>query len=418
MLNIKKILCQDFCPGLNRYVYWLKQPFGWIAIGAVAALPVALSVSSSGWWVLASCLALVAIQLVWPWLQIKACDCQIIFDRPRAVEGEEIPVQLKITNRGPFPVWGMAIEKGFTQSHASSQATEAVEDPNINVTLAYVPAFSSNTYEWKFLPSQRGVFPIEPPRISTGFPFGIWTSSKVVDVRRPLIVWPRTEQHGHLPQTDASGSSDCGNFEDRAGDQGDILGSRLWRPGEPLRMVNWAQTAKSQEDLIVIERQSTTQRRARLLLDPTPCSDAKRTEEIGEWQIRIMASIAKELHQHRYNLQVITGATPKTIGSSFASLKSWFDELAHLDLKELAGYPELPRIRADATTWLVTANRAHARLAQQMPNVRPVILVTDDSPPVDYCPRSLTLNIDRPGLSPFQQLYFNSRTSHVTKQAG
>ncbi|MCP4082537.1 MAG: hypothetical protein GY743_20090, partial [Planctomycetaceae bacterium] len=116
MLNLKDILCQDFCPGLNRYVYWLKQPFGWIAIGAVAALPVAISVSASGWWVLASCLALVAIQLVWPWFQIKVCDCQIVFDRLRAVEGEEIPVQLKITNRGPFPVWGMAIEKGFAQS--------------------------------------------------------------------------------------------------------------------------------------------------------------------------------------------------------------------------------------------------------------------------------------------------------------
>ena len=418
MLNLKDILCQDFCPGLNRYVYWLKQPFGWIAIGAVAALPVAISVSASGWWVLASCLALVAIQLVWPWFQIKVCDCQIVFDRLRAVEGEEIPVQLKITNRGPFPIWGMAIEKGFAQSSSGSEKSEATDEPNINVTLAYVPAFSSNTYEWKFTPSRRGVFPLEAPRISTGFPFGIWASSKVVEVPRSLIVWPRTEQHGNLPQTEASGTSDCGNFEDRAGDQGDILGSRLWRPGEPLRMVNWAQTAKSQEDLIVIERQSTTQRRVRLVLDPTPYTDSKRNEEIGEWQIRIMASIAKELHQHRYNVQVSTGSTSKRIGSSSAALKSWFDELAHLDFQELAGHQGLPRITNDAGTWLITANMAHARQARQMPNVRPVLLVTKDSPTTDYCPRLLTLNIDRSGLSPFQQLYFNSRTGHVAKQAG
>ena len=183
-------------------------------------------------------------------------------------------------------------------------------------------------------------------------------------------------------------------------------------------MVNWAQTAKSQEDLIVIERQSTTQRRVRLVLDPTPHTDSKRNEEIGEWQIRIMASIAKELHQHRYNVQVSTGSTSKMIGSSLASLKLWFDELAHLDFQELAGHQGLPRITSGASTWLITANMLHARQARQMPNVRPVILVTGDSPSTEYCPRMSTLNIDKPGLSPFQQLYFNSRTSHVAKQAG
>ena len=149
-----------------------------------------------------------------------------------------------------------------------------------------------------------------------------------------------------------------------------------------------------------------------------PTKHSKRNEEIGEWQIRIMASIAKELHQHRYNVQVSTGSTSKMIGSSLASLKLWFDELAHLDFQELAGHQGLPRITSGASTWLITANMLHARQARQMPNVRPVILVTGDSPSTEYCPRMSTLNIDKPGLSPFQQLYFNSRTSHVAKQAG
>lgn len=418
MPNLKQILFQDFCPGLNRYVYWLKQPFGWIAFAAAAASLVAISISPVGWWILASCLAVVAIQLIWPSFQIRVCECELIFDRPRAIEGEEVPVKLKITNRGPIPIWGMAIEKGFIHTDLRTPESEDPADSDVHVTLASVPAYSTNTYEWKFLPARRGLFPIEPPRISTGFPFGIWASSKKVDVPQRLIVWPRTEKHGHLPPSDASGSSDCGKFEDRAGDQGDILGSRLWRPGEPLRMVNWAQTAKSQEDLIVIERQSTTQRRAHLLLDPTLGSNAKRNIEIGEWQIRIMASIAKELHQHRYSLQVSTGSGSKTIGSSFAALKLWFDELATLDMEELGRIQGMPRISGDAVTWLVTANMEHARLARRMPNVKPVVLVTGDTEAKGYSDRSLILNIDRPGLSPFQQLYLNSRMSHVTKQAG
>ena len=418
MPNLNQILFNDFCPGLNRYVYWLKQPFGWIAFAAAAASLVAISISPVGWWILASCLAVVAIQLTWPSYQTRVCECELIFDRPRAIEGEEVPIKLKITNRSPIPIWGMAIEKGFIHNDSSNTDSGNQEDQDVNVTLASVPAYSTNTYEWKFTPQRRGLFPIEPPRISTGFPFGIWTSSKKVNVPKRLIVWPRTERHGHLPQSDASGSSDCGKFEDRAGDQGDILGSRLWRPGEPLRMVNWAQTAKSQEDLIVIERQSTTQRRAHLLLDPTPSANSQRNIEVGEWQIRIMASIAKELHQHRYSLQVSTGSTSKTIGSSFASLKMWFDELATLDLKELSSIQGMPRITGDAVTWLITASLEHARLVRRMPNVKPVLLVTEDTGPIDYTGRSFIVDIDRPGLSPFQQLYLNSGMSHGAKQAG
>ena len=87
MPNLNQILFNDFCPGLNRYVYWLKQPFGWIAFAAAAASLVAISISPVGWWILASCLAVVAIQLTWPWYQTRVCHCELIFDRPRAIEG-------------------------------------------------------------------------------------------------------------------------------------------------------------------------------------------------------------------------------------------------------------------------------------------------------------------------------------------
>ncbi len=86
MKRLHKILNTDFFPGLNRYVYWLKQPIGWYLLAALAALLIGLFHAWSGWLMFASLVAVIALQLVWPWVQLRFCTCELSVDRIRGRE--------------------------------------------------------------------------------------------------------------------------------------------------------------------------------------------------------------------------------------------------------------------------------------------------------------------------------------------
>ena len=53
----------DFCPWANRYVYWLKQPIGWLVVAAAAAALTALFLEPQAWIIVGS---LVAVMLADP----------------------------------------------------------------------------------------------------------------------------------------------------------------------------------------------------------------------------------------------------------------------------------------------------------------------------------------------------------------
>jgi uncharacterized protein (DUF58 family) len=329
--GVNQFFTTDFCPWANKYVYWMKQPLGWFALAAAASMITGLFVSPKGWLMLACCLVVIALQLCWPWVQMKLCSCEVSFDRSRIDEWTESVVKVTVTNHGPFPLWGMMIEQGFFRRQQGGD-----QDQQIAVTLSRVPAFSTNVYHWSFVPERRGVYPLSSPRISTAFPFGIWTAHKQVSVRGQLVVWPRTVTLYGLPKSDATGIAPLGAMQDRPGDQGDILGSRVWQPGESLRMVNWAQTSRCEEDLIVLERQSCARPKIHICLDfqPEPAEIGEQTAEqqdLSDWQIRVAASLLQLFHGHQYDLKLSYAGTTRSIGPSKIALHSCLDDLARLD---------------------------------------------------------------------------------------
>ena len=158
----------DFCPWANRYVYWLKQPIGWFLSGAAAALLIGLSVAPQALVVFAAIVVVIVVGVAWPWIGMRGISCSLAFDRRRTVEGARVPVRITVVNRWPWPLWGLMVDRGFVPHDAGS----INESPA--VSLARVPGWSQTTFEWDFEPQQRGRYPLETPRFSTGFPFGIW----------------------------------------------------------------------------------------------------------------------------------------------------------------------------------------------------------------------------------------------------
>lgn len=413
---IHKILHTDFCPSFNRYVYWMKQPLGWFALAAVTSLIIALFHSKTGWLMLVCCVGVIGLQLIWPWVQLKVCRCQIIFDRSRAEEWEEVAVQLRVTNRSPFPIWGLAIEEGFfAQSGEKYQGDD--EGDSLAVTLSRVPPLSTNTYYWKFTPQRRGIYPLQTPKISTGFPFGIWTATKEVSVRGRLVAWPKTQVLNGIPSSSVSGVLPTGAMQDRAGTQGDILGSRLLRSGESLRMVNWAQSAKTEDDLVVLERQSCAQLQARVLLDLTPHSESNLQQVVSDWQVRMAASIVNHMHKHQFGLIVGYSNIIRQIGSSRQGIHVWFDELADLDETMFDSRTPVNRI-ADESAWVVTTVSGFKRFSGSANSANAVIVATrEEAKLLQASASNFVINIDDERRDPFQQLATLWRAYHLAKQS-
>ena len=204
--RLERLLAYDFCPWANRYVYWLKQPIGWFVLAAAMSLLVGCFLGPQGFVLCAALLGIVLLGVAWPWIAIRAVRGTLHFDRRRCREGDLLTVRLQVANRFPWPVWGLAIERGFLAAPSGGEPLDPLAVDAVAVALARVPGWSVNDYLWEFQPECRGVYPTEPPKMSCGFPFGIWVARGPLTVAGELIVWPRTVRLSAIPPLTGHGS--------------------------------------------------------------------------------------------------------------------------------------------------------------------------------------------------------------------
>ena len=79
-LLIAAALNHDFCPSANSYVYWLKQPVGWVACGTFASILVGLFIGPQGYALTGAFLTLLVLGVSWPWLCMRGLSCEVSFD--------------------------------------------------------------------------------------------------------------------------------------------------------------------------------------------------------------------------------------------------------------------------------------------------------------------------------------------------
>lgn len=108
-------LNHDFCPSLNRYVYWLKKPFGWMICGVLISGLAGLLISSQAFAIMWSLVAFLVVGVAWPWLSLKGVECVLKFDQARSSEGKATVATLELTNRWPIPVFGLMVAGEFLQ---------------------------------------------------------------------------------------------------------------------------------------------------------------------------------------------------------------------------------------------------------------------------------------------------------------
>jgi hypothetical protein len=311
----------DFCPNLNRYFYWLKQPIGWFVIAAVASLLVAIMLGPQGWVLFAGIVSVTLLGVLWPALAMRGLCAELSFDRRRVTEQQVVRVKLRVSNRWPLPIWGLSLDRGFSSD--CDRAGRPV------IALGCVRPWSTAEFEWEHTPGTRGVLPVAQPILSNGFPFGIWQAERVVQVPVKLLVWPRTFTLDGIPEISGNRFAVTGMLQPKSGHDGEFIGIRPYRQGDSLRHIHWAQTAR-QDELIVCERQTHCRRSVRIELDPAMIAgeSAASWETSREWLFRVSASLCKAFHSHRFQIACQLGDELIELPESALDIKPILDRMA------------------------------------------------------------------------------------------
>lgn len=351
---VRALLTYDFSPRFSakvrRFVY---HPLGVLTLAALASLLCGLFLHSQGFVLCGGVLAVVSLGVIWPWLSLRGLAGAVAFDRARASEGDTVEVRLTLRNRLPWPAWGLAVRGGF-----DGDSTEAVAG------IVSAPRRRTALCRWSFKPLCRGVYPLVAPKLTTGFPFGLWDNRRMLAVETPLIVWPRTFPVGPIPPVSGDQQVEGNVSRSKVGTNGDVLGVRPYRRGDSPRRIHWGQSARH-DRLIVCELQSNSRPVIQIVLDADPRVHAGTGPDSSrEWAIRVVASFAKGWLKDGAQVGLAWGGHNIPPASGQSQLHRILDALAGLPdgcEQPLAEVLACPRCRGfrDGLQVIVTTDRTH-----------------------------------------------------------
>jgi len=314
----------EFCLWVSPYIALFRRPLSVLVMTAFAALLCGLAVAPQGYVVCCAISFVTAIGCAWPWLGLRGVSCETRFVESRTDEGKPTEVEITITNRWPWPVWGLAIEGGFTHS------AESGDEHKPDVAVSRVGGWSRTRLRWQFTPEVRGRYPLTPPRLVNAFPFGLWKAEKPVKVLSKLIVWP---QRFRLPPLlpPCGKQSWAGQPNHRStGRFGQRSSVREYCLGDSMRQIHWAKTAQY-DKLVSYDREGYSVAEALISLDTHPSLHRGGGPDSSvESSVRIAASICDALLKQRISVKVVAHAGHFDSQAKGEGTTALFDWLATL----------------------------------------------------------------------------------------
>lgn len=362
------MLSTDYCPGANRWVYWLKSPLAVVLLAVAASAVCGVFLNPWIFALTAFLLVVAVIGMALPWLSIKAIHCDVVFDVRRVSFGQPAQVRLRIRNRWPLPVLGLSLIDGFHTSGSTESPTETAA----GIAFKRVPALSEIEYSWPFVARRRGQYPLmQTANVETSFPFGLMRARKTAEVTGSLLVWPETTNLDGLPDASESEFLNDVFSERRVGEYGDTVGTRPFREGDSLRRVHWSQTARHQ-NLIVTERQAPITSVARIIVDlAAQHHPAQTRDQTVEQCVRIAASLCQSLHQQHCQIELQIGDELFQGTSGKSGLNRIMDALAVAQIlpddKQVPAARTVRSFQVEITTTLGTR-----------PDARQIVVATND----------------------------------------
>ncbi|MEY4186120.1 MAG: hypothetical protein RIT02_1154 [Planctomycetota bacterium] len=387
---MERVLNSDYCPQLNRFVYWMKEPFWCLVMALLLSLVAGLLLNPMALLLTLVLLLAGVVGGLFPRLSLSGLQCELTFDQQRGRVGQPLLVRLKIVNRRPWPAWGLSLTRGFAADcwqDVESRAGAEQEEFS-GVSLGRIPALSQVEFSWPFVPVQHGVWPLMAPELETGFPFGLFRARRSVICRGTAIVWPAEGDLRGVPEVVSRETHDDSVSSQRPGDAGDLLGTRPFRRGDSLRRVHWIQTARQQQ-LIALERQSQARSRVVLQLDTSLSSHVQSVgaDEAGGCNRSLLLAgmvagqVCESLHRQDCELEVRVGTQVLSSGGTVVGFRRQMDAISAARLSPDGPGGPGAGLRASGCAGDEVILVTTARAIQQSPQLvwRHRVICVDDS---------------------------------------
>jgi uncharacterized protein (DUF58 family) len=185
--------------------------------------------------------------MAWSRLSLERITYERRWSTQRAFVGEEIEVAFSLRNRKALPLPWFEVRELLPDQlpPVGARVLPAAYQGSFYYTHTTSLAWYERvTWRQRFSCTTRGFYEVGPVRLRSGDLFGFFPRQMQLDKRDPVAVLPRLLDLGplELPVRRPFGSAKGGNriFED----QSRIAGLRDYRPGDPLKRIDWKATAR------------------------------------------------------------------------------------------------------------------------------------------------------------------------------
>lgn len=171
-----------------------------------------------------------------------------------------------------------------------------------NMEIHALPPGASRLLSYQLTPTRRGKLLLKGVRISTEFPFGLFTKRAFCPMEDMIVVCPelRPIDERLLRGLFAAGYEQTVH---RRGHGSDLYNLRLYQAGDDSRSIHWPTTARTSQ-LTIRETEAEEQRRAIIYL---PTSIPASHDAPFERAVSLAASLVEHLIRHSYSIQLRVG---------------------------------------------------------------------------------------------------------------
>ncbi len=254
-----------------------------------------------------------SVARLWSRLSLERIAYRRTLRDRRAFVGEEIEVSYSVANRKALPLPWIEVRESVPEvmpvrdAHSSPSAVNGELYMTRSTSLAW---YERVGWRHHFLCRQRGYYHFGPTRLRSGDIFGLFPAELQVETRDYLIVLPRLVDLPDLglPAERPFGEAKSGSriFEDPSR----VVGVRDYRPGDPLKRIDWKATARRQElQSRVYEPSSSLHLLVALNVNTLAAVWEGYDPVLLERAITVAGSVARWAEEHRYAVGLIANSS-------------------------------------------------------------------------------------------------------------
>ena len=191
---------------------------------------------------------LVAVSRMWARLSLSEVHLSSVVSSERAAAGELITLTLTIENRKPLLVpWlqvFLPVPEGLEVKNEDLTLRPYMGGTEVGLVTS-LGAYDRVEIDISIRARKRGLYRLEPVRLSSGDLFGFYGSRREFHRSKPtLIVYPVTVTLADFSLPPARPMGDERSRDFRSEDQNRPSRLREYRPGDPIKRIDWKATAR------------------------------------------------------------------------------------------------------------------------------------------------------------------------------